>query len=137
MSGQRSEVADQGVVLAGVYVPPGSGAQADDLGGLGVDDENAVLDPVAVGLQGVRDPVPAVVADDVVSDEESVHVAGAHLVAMPRWEPWVPSITPSTSLAWISIARREVTCDASMKGRPLRGGDVDNAWEMTCVQEPR
>src|ERR1017187_10317798 len=83
ISGQRSEVADQGVVLAGVYVPLEGGAQADDLGGLGVDDEDAVLDPVAVGLQGVRDPVPPVVADDVVGDGGSGHVVGAHLVAMP------------------------------------------------------
>jgi hypothetical protein len=30
--GQRSEVADQGVVIAGVYVPLESGAQADGLG---------------------------------------------------------------------------------------------------------
>ena len=71
------------MVLAGVHVPLKGGAQADDLGGLGVDDEDAVLDPVAVGLQGVRDPVPPVVADDVVGDEESVHIVGAHLVAMP------------------------------------------------------
>jgi hypothetical protein len=42
------------VVFACVYVPLESGAQADDLGGLGVDDEDAVLDPVAVGFQGVR-----------------------------------------------------------------------------------
>jgi hypothetical protein len=58
-------------------------AQPDDLGGLGVDDEDAVLDPVAIGLQGVRDPVPPVIADDVVGDEESVYVVSAHLVAMP------------------------------------------------------
>jgi hypothetical protein len=83
ISGQRSEVADQGVVLADVYMPLESGAQADDLGGLDVEDENTVLDPVAVGLQGTRDPAPPVVADDVVSDEESAHVAGAHLVTMP------------------------------------------------------
>jgi hypothetical protein len=50
ISCRRSEVAYQGVVLAGVDVPLESGAQADDLGRLGVDDENAVLDPVAVGL---------------------------------------------------------------------------------------
>ena len=33
------------------------------------------------------------------------------------------------------LARRGLP--TSMKGRPRRGGDVDNAWEMTCVQEPR
>jgi hypothetical protein len=64
----------------------------------------------------VCDPVPPVVADDVVGDEESVHVVGAHLVAMPLSEPWVPSITPSTSLAWISIARRQVTGSRTADG---------------------
>ena len=71
------------MVLAGAYVPLEGSAQPDDLGGLGVDDEDAVLDPVAIGLQGVRDPVPSVIADDVVGDEESVYVVSAHLVAMP------------------------------------------------------
>lgn len=48
--------------------------QPQELCRLHVDEEHAVLDPVAVGAERLGDPVPSCVAADVVGDDVAVYL---------------------------------------------------------------
>lgn len=83
--------------------------QPDNTGWLDVHDEDAELDARAIRLQTLGDSRPAPIVPDVVGDEVSVGALPAHRMRIPRYRGCEPSMTPSTILAWTSIARRQET----------------------------
>ncbi len=108
IASERTKVTDEHRVQARIDQRRDGRSKSNQLGGPGIDEEDAELDPVTVaGQLGRHAQAPTIVGDIVGHQVPSGRVA-AHLILTPTYLGCVPSMTPRTMRAWISMVRRQV-----------------------------
>lgn len=81
----EAEIADQHGINDSIHLRPNCGFHPKKLGWFCINEEDAVLDTIAVGFQRLCDPSSAGVVSYVVRDDETPRSVGSHRVVIPRY----------------------------------------------------